>query len=237
MYLKYHNFTLNDVKKLLVLRTWYASIFVLPVANRYVLYFANKTKFTPNQITIIAFGFRIITIFMFLNNYYMLGAISYYMAYTLDCIDGPVARLTGKTSNLGRYLDHVSDLVGDILILVALASSLDMLFTPMILGMIFMHLAESYISYLAGFAIEKNTGQSQFFLFKIINGYRNWWFKRNYKSFLSFPDYTAFVFILMPILNLPRQGLEIGFYLLLIIVCYTIFSTFVSIHTGEKRFP
>ena len=230
----------DSYEKYFALRSWWVILLHKYFSMKLLQFVINKHNITPNQLTFISIFFRFLTFisFIHISKFSLIaGGIFYFIAYGFDCIDGTLARLTGKTSNLGRYLDHVSDLVGDILILIALASSLNMLFTPMVLGMILMHLAESYISYIAGFAIEKNTGQSQFFIFKIINSYRNWWFKRNYKSFLSFPDYTAFVFILMPILNLPEKGLEIGFYLLLIIICYTIFSTFVSIHTGEKRFP
>jgi phosphatidylglycerophosphate synthase len=237
VYLKLYNFTSKDIQKLLVLKTWYASIFVLPVANKLILYFTNNKKLTPNQITSIALILRFMTMLLFFNDYFIIGAISYYIAYVLDCVDGPVARLTDQTSEFGRYFDHISDLVGDILILCALAYSQGLFLSPIILSMIFMHVAESYISFITGFAIKNNEKKSNFFLFRVFNNYRNWWFSRNFKSFLSFPDYTAFIFILMPILNRPKKGIEIGFYLLIIIVCYTILSTFVSIFTGEKRFP
>jgi len=87
-----------------------------------------------------------------------------YILLIFGCSDGQF-QITGQTSELGRYLDHLSDLIGDILILSALAYPLDLLFTPMVIGMIFMHLAESYISYLAGFTIEKNDTKNLTFLF------------------------------------------------------------------------
>ena len=235
-----NSFTLKDIEKVLPMKTWYASIFVLPISKRISLFFINNRIFTPNQITLFGFLLKLLTAVMFIFGSYnnlIIGAVSYYFAYILDCVDGSVARLTNQASEFGRYLDHISDLAGDILILCSLAYSQGLLFSYMILGMIFIHLSESYISHLAGFAIKEKKGLSDFYLFKIFNRYRQWWFEKNFKSFLSFPDYTAFVFIVMPILNMPKKGLEIGFYLLFVIVCYTILSTFVSLHTNEKKFP
>lgn len=238
--MKSDKISINDAEKTLVLKTWYASVFVLPIAKRLIVFFSNYKILTPNQITLTALVFRVFAASFFVCGSYrclIFGAIFYYLAYLLDCVDGSVARLTNQASTFGRYLDHISDLVGDILILCALAFSKGLLFTYMVLGMVFMHIAESYISYVANFAIANRNTNSNFILFKAFNKYKKWWFDRNFKSFLSFPDYTAFVFIFMPLLNRPKEGLHIGFYLLFIIVCYTILSTFIALHTNEKRFP
>jgi len=235
------NISPDDVEKILVLKSWHASFFVLPVAKKLILFFSNNRILTPNQITLAALFFRISAAILFLCNshiYMIAGGISYYIAYLFDCVDGSVARLTNQASELGRYLDHVSDLAGDLLILFSLAYSQDMLFTFTVSGMAFFHIAESYISYLAGFALKSNNNiAANSGILNLFNKYRKWWFDKNYKSFISFPDYTFFVFIIMPILGMPKNGLKIGFFLLSAIVLYTMFSTFVSLHTKEKRFP
>lgn len=234
-------FSLDDVEKILVLKTWHASFFVLPAAKKLTLFFSNNRILTPNQITLAALSFRISAAILFLGNthmYMIAGGISYYMAYLCDCVDGSVARLTNQASELGRYLDHVSDLAGDLLVLFSLAYSQEMLFTFAVSGMAFLHIAESYISYLAGFALKADSNiPADSGMLNLFNKYRQWWFDKNYKSFISFPDYTFFVFIIMPVLGMPGNGLKIGFFLLSAIVLYTIFSTFVSLHTKEKRFP
>jgi phosphatidylglycerophosphate synthase len=166
------------------------------------------------------------------------GALFYYLAYVCDCTDGTVARIKRQSSELGRYLDHISDLVGDIIILIILAWSQGLLSQPLIWSMVILHLCESYISYLSGFSIKQNNGRlSDDYIFTKVNKYRNWWFRKNIKSFISFPDYTAVIFVFFPLIGLPEIGLNFGLYLLLIILSYTIFSTFVSLHTGESRFP
>lgn len=235
--MKSDNLTYKDIESVLPLKTWYASIFVLPIAKILILFFTKKRILTPNQITCIAIFFRIATAVMFLKGYFTLGAVFYYFAYVFDCVDGALARLTNQSSIFGRYLDHVSDLSGDIIVLIGLAYSTGMLLKPLVLAMVFMHIAESFISYLAGFALNNNNERLDNSVFRIFNAYRKWWFDRNFKSFLSFPDYTAFVFIVMPLLGMPKTGLVLGFYLLFVIVSYTIFSIFVSLHTKENRFP
>ena len=201
----------------------------------------NHSRITPNQITFTAIFLRLVTAFSFFTGTrwgLVVGAFTYFLAYVCDCTDGTVARIKKQSSELGRHLDHVADLICDVLILLILAWTQNVLFTPMVLGMFFMHIAESYISYLANFVISFiKQERSSFFPFILFNSYRRWWFNKNIKSTISFPDYAALVFVFFPLLGKPLVGLQIGFYLLLHIVLYTIFSTFVSIYTGERCFP
>ncbi len=232
------NLSLNDVENILPLKTWYASIFVLPFAKRLILFFSKTRILTPNQITIVSLFFKIISAYLFTIGKLRFAAFFYYISYLLDCVDGGVARLTNQVSILGRYLDHISDLIGDIIVLCSLAYNQNLIKSYMILGMVFMHISESYISYLMSFVKKDASSKlSKVKLLKIFDNYRHWWFKKNYKSFFSFPDYTAFTFILMPLLGYTKNGLKIGFFFLFFIVCYTILSTFVSLHTNNNRFP
>ncbi len=247
MFKKRHEFTLQQVNERLVLRSWWASFGVLPLANRLVVLVCNYTELTPNQITAVSSVFRLLSALCFLGGSrwgLVAGALCYYLAYVIDCVDGPVARLKGKTSAFGRYFDHLSDLVGDILILAAFAWGQSLLFTPLILAMLFMHIAESYISYLANFALDSRgtlenrsenppgCGPLNWF-----RKYRRFFFSRNFKSFLSFPDYEALTLLFFPLIGMPALGLRVGFFLLLVTTLYTVFSSFVSIHTGERTFP
>ncbi len=247
MFKKRHGFTLKQVNEKLVLRSWWASFGVLPLANRLVVLVCNYTELTPNQITAISSAFRLLSALCFLGGSrwgLVAGALCYYLAYVIDCVDGPVARLKGKTSTFGRYFDHLSDLLGDILILAALAYGQGLLFTPLALAMLFMHMAESYLSYLANLTLDSRSGQENrgrekqgFEPLRWFRNYRRFFFSRNFKSFLSFPDYEALTLLAFPLFGLPVLGLQVGFHLLLLTTLYTIFSSFVSIHTGERRFP
>ena len=230
-----------DIEAGLPLKTWWAMLLVLPVSVRVIQFVVNRTNLSPNLITLLGLVLRLVTAALFLSAgriELVAGALCYVAAYVCDCTDGAVARLTGKTSEFGRYLDHISDLLADILILLALAWSQDLISAPWIWAMVFMHVAECYISYLCGFVLKTHEGGlSHFILFRWFNHYRSWFFERNLKSFFSFPDYTALVFVVFPLLGLPLLGLQVGFFFLLIIVLYTVKSTFVSIHTDVKLFP
>ncbi len=245
MFKKRYNFTLKQVNAKLVLRSWWASFGVLPLANRLVVWVCNYTELTPNQITAVSSVFRLLSAFCFFGGSrwgLVAGALCYYLAYVIDCVDGPVARLKGKTSTFGRYFDHLSDLIGDLLILAALAYGRGLLFTPLVLAMLFMHIAESYLSYLtnltlSGYDDRQNQVGSRCSPVNWFLDYRRFFFARNFKSFLSFPDYEALTLLVFPLIGFPVLGLQVGFYVLLTTTLYTVFSSFVSIHTGERHFP
>ncbi len=241
MELSRSDITCSEVRSKLPLKTWWAILLVLPLSIRFICFIVNRTSWSPNLITVAGLLLRLTTAALFFLATplsLILGALAYIAAYVCDCTDGAVARLTGKTSEFGRYLDHISDLLGDILILLALSWSQNLISASWIWAMVFMHVAECYISYLCGFILKTHEGGlSSFVLFRWFNCYRSWFFKRNLKSFFSFPDYTALVFVVFPLLGLPLLGLQVGFYFLLVIVLYTVKSTFVSIHTDVKQFP
>lgn len=245
MFKKRYKYTLQQVNEKLVLRSWWPSFGVLPLANRLVVVICNYTELSPNQITAVSSTLRLLAAFCFFGGSRLgliFGALSYYLAYVVDCVDGPVARLKGKASTFGRYFDHLSDLIGDILILAALAHGQGLLFTSLVLGLLFMHVAESYISYLANLALDARGAQISHVGFRCgpLNwflNYRRFFFARNFKTFLSFPDYEVLTLFVFPLLGLPVLGLQVGFYVLLTTTLYTVFSSFVSIHTGDRRFP
>jgi len=85
-----------------------------------------KTPLTPTHVTLVsaalafgggvAFGFR----------QFLLGALLTLLGSITDCVDGDLARISGRTSKAGSYLDHVFDRWTDAALIVGLtASSLD----------------------------------------------------------------------------------------------------------------
>lgn len=84
-----------------------------PAAAPLVWFFANKTKITPNQVT-----FMGATIFLGViaalvcvpGAWGVVGAaLCLELAYLFDCADGQLARITGKSSMVGAYLDFLID--------------------------------------------------------------------------------------------------------------------------------
>lgn len=238
--------TLAAVEEQLTLKSWWAALMVLPLANRLVVLTITKTTITPNQITFVSVLLRLGAAASFLGNshgHLLAGAGCYYLAYLLDCVDGPVARLTGASSEFGRYFDHLSDLVGDLLILLCLAHGQGLLATQMVAAMVFAHLAEYAVSYLTSSLLRLRNGianpnpAARLVLLQPLLAWRTFCFSRNFKSFVSLPDYEALVFIVFPVLGLPDIGLATGFWLVLMVVTYTIFSSFLTVVLKGTQFP
>ena len=82
-----------------------------------------RTRVTPNQVTYasaalsfgggIAFGVR----------WFLLGAALTLLGSLTDCVDGDLARISGRTSRAGSYLDHVFDRWTDAALIIGLTFS------------------------------------------------------------------------------------------------------------------
>src|SRR5690606_15055383 len=107
-------YTLDDVRE----RTcrprdsWWTVAFVDPAAVRLVRLAANRTRITPDQLTVAAlfFGLGAAACFaMGTPGFLVAGALLYYLCFLLDCMDGKLARLTDRESMFGSWMDYVFD--------------------------------------------------------------------------------------------------------------------------------
>lgn len=93
---------------------WLDKYFYRPIAFKMAL-MLKPTSITPNQVTIFSIFVGVAACLLFYpsNNLLinMLGFALLVFANTLDCVDGQLARLTGKGSQIGRILDGMT---GDI---------------------------------------------------------------------------------------------------------------------------
>jgi CDP-diacylglycerol---glycerol-3-phosphate 3-phosphatidyltransferase len=82
-----------------------------------------RTPVTPNQVTYasaaLSFGGGI----AFARSAFVLGAVLTLLGSLTDCVDGDLARVTGRTSKAGSYLDHVFDRWTDAALIVGLTFS------------------------------------------------------------------------------------------------------------------
>lgn len=110
------NFTLDDVRQ----RTykardaWWTVLLVDPLASRLVKFTANRTRVTPNQLTVgaLILGLGAGACFALASWPWLLaGALLYHLSFTLDCMDGKIARLKGTGSVFGAWLDYIFDRV------------------------------------------------------------------------------------------------------------------------------
>lgn len=117
--------SLEDVKSCVrgSYRYWSGLLYIDYLAVRITWLFANFTKLTPNQVTLIHFLIRLGAFGAFSHGTrisLIIGALSYQISIILDDVDGKLARVKGMSSPSGKYFDHMCDAIGDFLCLAAL---------------------------------------------------------------------------------------------------------------------
>ncbi|GAB3493814.1 CDP-alcohol phosphatidyltransferase family protein [Nocardiopsis coralliicola] len=92
--------------------SWWTVALVDPLAVRLVRHAANRTRITPDQLTVAAlfFGLGAAACFAMGSPAFLIaGAALYYVCFLLDCMDGKLARLTDRESMFGSWMDYVFD--------------------------------------------------------------------------------------------------------------------------------
>ncbi len=83
-----------------------------------------KIRLTPTSVTILGLLVTIAGAFFIANEEYVWGALIAGFGGFLDALDGPLARLQGKASNRGAFVDTMSDRFGEIAIFAGLSFAL-----------------------------------------------------------------------------------------------------------------
>ena len=88
---------------------WYPKI-----ANKLLLRIAAKISWiTPNRVTVVSFLMYAAT-FVWIatqTDFWYIAALLLPVSYILDCLDGQLARFTGRSSAIGDYLDKTLDVL------------------------------------------------------------------------------------------------------------------------------
>lgn len=107
-------FTLEEVRER-TCRTrdsWWTVGMVDPIAVRLVRLLANRTRITPNQLTVVILFLGLGAAVCFAVGtwpFLIAGAVLYYLCFLLDCADGKLARLTDQETLFGAWMDYVFD--------------------------------------------------------------------------------------------------------------------------------
>ena len=80
-----------------------------------------KLKFSPNFVTLLSFIFCILSCFYLLNNNQNNFLLFWTFSYILDYVDGTLSRLKNIKRNSALRIDHTSDLVKIVLVLLSIA--------------------------------------------------------------------------------------------------------------------
>lgn len=76
----------------------------------------NKNGITPNQLTLAGAALNLLAGIIYAKGLFFLGAIVLLAAGLGDMLDGPLARLSGKASRFGAFLDSTVDRYSDFFI-------------------------------------------------------------------------------------------------------------------------
>lgn len=80
----------------------------------------QNTAFTPIHVTLLFVVSGLIAVFCILNEYYWATAFFLILKSILDAADGELARLKNTPSYTGRYLDSISDILLNLLLLITI---------------------------------------------------------------------------------------------------------------------
>ncbi len=78
--------------------------------------FLNEKGFSPNQLTLAGLALNFVAGWVYASGWIFLGGIALILAAFGDMLDGSLARLSGRTSRFGAFLDSTVDRYSDLLI-------------------------------------------------------------------------------------------------------------------------
>ena len=76
---------------------------------------------TANMLTAGSFLFGLIAVAMIYYNKFELAALAFVIGYTFDCMDGNMARMFDEVTEFGDKLDHYTDVIQYILLIIVIA--------------------------------------------------------------------------------------------------------------------
>lgn len=100
-----------------------------------LVYLLRSTRVTPNQVTFFSLFVHLCgcasLLFVRQPAGLWAAALIGYLAFVLDCVDGQLARITGKTSTVGSYLDFLVDELKAFTLIAAVAGRLAWIGAPL----------------------------------------------------------------------------------------------------------
>src|SRR3989338_11525284 len=69
----------------------------------------SKLGLSPNQWTLLSLLPILVSVYFIIKESFLIAAVLFIITSFMDMIDGAVARVTGRVSKLGAYLDTVVD--------------------------------------------------------------------------------------------------------------------------------
>lgn len=233
-------YTNNDIRKTDQFgSSWWEHFFLKPITYRLTFLLANYTRFTPNQITIMALVFGLFSAYSFLKGELIIGALLFEFSFILDYTDGRIARLKGLKSVFGAYLDILSDFIRYFFMVLCLAYGQYLITRDvsfLLYGYIFMFaqislMANSFIIRFHQSEFGMHKKDVQMLRFNILNDKLPFIMKiktrldpENKLSYIP-NDVDNIAFFIAPIIKEIKLGFTFGIIILLInITCLIVFN-------------
>lgn len=223
--------------------SWWETICLNPLVYRLTWIFANYTRFTPNQITIISFIVGILSAYSFLYGiwpYMLIGALLFEFSYIIDCIDGRIARLKRLESRFGAYLDITADITKYFIIVLCIIYGQYLVtddISIFIYGYIFMFLEIMSITGVHVYSIsdnnsdadKKDTNKIMYNRFPFIAKLKKYIDPDNRLSFipLSATEAETITFFIAPIVMKIKLGIIFGIIILFANILVSIIFNFL----------
>ncbi|MFH0836677.1 MAG: CDP-alcohol phosphatidyltransferase family protein, partial [Candidatus Aenigmatarchaeota archaeon] len=80
----------------------------------------SRLGLSPNTWTLLAIIPAILSAYLIINQYFISAALMLLVAAFIDVIDGAVARVTGRVTNLGAYIDCITDRYVEFIVILSL---------------------------------------------------------------------------------------------------------------------
>ena len=80
----------------------------------------SRLGISPNTWTLLAIIPAILSSYLIINQYFISAALMLLVAAFLDVIDGAVARVTGRVTKLGAYIDCITDRYVEFIVILSL---------------------------------------------------------------------------------------------------------------------
>ncbi len=113
--MRQRKYTFKDIKAAdNAVSSWFVLVIFRPLARCIIWLVSNFTSLSPNFITVLSLLFWIGAAFTFAQGirlWTLTGGILCVIAYTLDCVDGNLARLKNQLTRLGYILDHICGVI------------------------------------------------------------------------------------------------------------------------------
>lgn len=100
------------------------SVLVLRRLSKPLTWLAVKIGATPNQVTLVSFAIGLLAAYFFAQGDFwslLAGALLLQVSIVVDCVDGELARYTRQFSELGAWLDAITDRVKEYVVFLGLA--------------------------------------------------------------------------------------------------------------------